>query len=318
MLLGVLALVVLVVAGIVLALAAHARAERARALPIVARRAGLRFSDADPFNCAAAPFPLFRAGDGRRVEHVMWREGAPGHPRVFDYSYFDEYRDRDGRVRERWRHFSCALAQHDGAWPELRIVPERLVDRAVQRLGQVDIDLESEEFNRTFVVRCEDRKFATDLLSPEMMELLLGTRGRLHVESKGRFLLLTGPRVEAAAMPGLLGVAEQFLARVPPVVRELYPTFPAGHGTADMPPPPDPPRDGRTRTTGGLLGGFSALGAGAGGGERPPFEFAPAPDLRRRSPDPWDPTPGVEHDLDGRPLPPAVEDPWGEGRPRPG
>jgi hypothetical protein len=97
---------------------------------------------------------------------------------VFGYSYGDEYRDRDGRVRERWRHFGCPPAQHDGARPVLRIVPERFFDRAVQRLGQVGIDLESEEFNRTFVVRCQDRRFATDLLSPEMMELLLGTRGR--------------------------------------------------------------------------------------------------------------------------------------------
>jgi len=26
--------------------------------------------------------------------------------------------------------------------------------------------------------------------------------------------------------------------------------------------------------------------------------------------DSWDPTPGVDHDLDGHPVDPAVEDPW--------
>jgi len=312
---GLVALVVLTTAGIVGVLAARARAARARALPVVARRAGLRFSETDPFNCVAAPFPLLRAGDGRRVDNVMWRPGAPGHPRVFDYSYYDEYRDRSGRVRERWRHFTCALAQHDGAWPELQVMRERLVDRAVQKLGPVDIDLESEEFNRTFVVRCEDRKFATDLLSPEMMELLLDTRGKLELETRGRFVLLTTSRLEAAAMPGLLAVAERFLALVPPVVRELYPTYPAGHGTEDMPAPPE--RHRRAGPGAGLFGGLGGLGVAGPGRtpQRPPFEFAPPPDLRGRTPDPWDPTPGVEHDLDGRPLPPAPEDPWGRGRP---
>lgn len=290
------------------AFAARAAARRARDLPDVARRAGLEYREFDPFNSTAIAFPLFRAGDERVVEHVMWR--GDGRVRAFDYGYAE--RSRDGE-RERWRLFSCAMARHDGRWPEVAILPERVFDRALQALSPIDVDVESEEFNRTFVVRCDDRKFATDLLSPEMMELLLTTRGRLSFETRGRFLLVTGPRVEGPLLPGLVAVAERFVATIPPVVTELYGRFPEGLGTEDMPLPPSRPERERPLVQGGF---FGDLDDDALAGRREPFRFAPPPDLEP-SDDPWDPTPGVDHDLDGRPLPPAGEDPWGEGRPRP-
>ena len=36
-----------------------------------------------------------------------------------------------------------------------------------------DIELESDEFNRAFTVTCPDRKFASDVLTPQTMQLLL-------------------------------------------------------------------------------------------------------------------------------------------------
>lgn len=302
--------VVVVVTAVLLggALAARARVARARALPEVARRAGLDFRELDPFNSTAIAFPLFRAGDDRRVEHVMWR-GDP-RVRVFDYAYGVDLGRGDRQV---WHAFSCALAQHDGVWPQIAILPERPLDRALQAVADVSVDVESEEFNRTFVVRCADRKFATDLLSPEMMELLLSTRGHLAFESRGRFLLITGRRVEGPLLPGLLAVAESFLAAVPPVVTELYGSYPEGLGTQDLPIPPSRPARERPIVRGGFFGDFDD---DALAGRREPYRFAPPPDLDPDD-DPWDPTPGIDHDLDGRPLPPRPEDPWGEGRPRP-
>ena len=51
--------------------------------------------------------------------------------------------------------------------------PENFIERVVGRLTNSDIELESEDFNRAFTVRCPDRKFASDVLHPRMMELLL-------------------------------------------------------------------------------------------------------------------------------------------------
>ncbi|MEZ5191462.1 MAG: DUF3137 domain-containing protein [Nocardioides sp.] len=44
-----------------------------------------------------------------------------------------------------------------------------------------DIELESEDFNRAFTVTCSDRKFASDVLHPRMMEFLLA-----HTEASFR------------------------------------------------------------------------------------------------------------------------------------
>ena len=60
--------------------------------------------------------------------------------------------------------------------PPLRVDPEDFLDRFVGRITGNDIDLESEEFNRAFTVSCPDRKFASDVLHPQMMEFLLQHR----------------------------------------------------------------------------------------------------------------------------------------------
>jgi hypothetical protein len=302
--LGILSVVVLMIFGILGAWAATIRAKRSAEMPTVAARAGLGFSEFDLFNTAAVPFELFRQGDGRRIQNMMWKD-APGHPRVFEYGYYHLHKDKNGQEYQTWHWFGCALAQHNGRWPELRVTKERLLDRAAQTLGQPDIELESEEFNRAYVVQCENPKFATDVLDPQMMEFILGTKGLVNFATKGRFVLVTTSQIDtAAAMVGLLGVADGFVTRVPPLVWDVYGRFPDGMGTEDMAPPPTQTR---------------AENAGVLGGTRPegtdPFAFAPAPHLDRIG-DAWDPTPGVDYDLDGHTVHEVKEDPWGEGRSR--
>jgi hypothetical protein len=57
--------------------------------------------------------------------------------------------------------------------PALAVTPEGLVSRFFGRLTNSDIELESEDFNRAFTVTCPNRRFASDVLHPRMMELLL-------------------------------------------------------------------------------------------------------------------------------------------------
>ena len=128
---------------------------------------GLRYSAGDLLGCTQVAFPLFTAGDGRTVENVMWRTGANGLDlRVFDFAYYDEYKDNNGKVRKVWQYFNCAMARHNGLWPVVHVSKERAIDKIGQKLGLPDIELESEEFNRLFRVQCPDRRFATALLSP--------------------------------------------------------------------------------------------------------------------------------------------------------
>ena len=318
-----------VVVGTFSAWALWTRAHRSRSLPEVARRSGLSFSESDPFDCARVAFPLFRAGDVRRVEHVMWNPESGS--RVFDYAYAVEYRDENGKVSYRWYTFTCATIRHDGRWPEIRLLRERLFDRALQRIGLPDIDLESEEFNRMFLVQCEDARFATDLLSPQMMDFLLGTDGKVSIETKGRELLVTSRRIDAELFPGLLGVADGFVRHVPPLVWDLYGRYPQG-GAAPVTDTwlaaerdaraaePDPttllgPSSGTSRRQRGPMSPGAGFGYGVSqaGVWRGSWE-AERIDARRRATEPED---KVEYDLDGNPVGERTEDPWGDGRTAP-
>ena len=313
-LLGLGAMMVVVVT--LLTVEANRRSRRSRAMPRAAKRFGMAYSDVDAFNTTAVAFPLFREGDGRVVENLMWHDDGSSSPtRVFDYSYYSSHRrnrglglnlgfglvtdveigsDSDafssiGETRT-WHAFSCALAQHNGAWPAIRIAKEGMVDKAFQMIGLPDNDFESEEFNRMFVVQCADRRFASALIDPLMMDFLLSTKAEITFETKGRFLLLSTRRVDPVEMPALLNLADEFVRRVPPAVRELYETFPDGAGTDVFP----------------LAGGGGSVPPGPG-------SWMGSGDQDRSlldRDDSWDPTPGVDHDIDGHAVNAVAEDPW--------
>lgn len=310
--------VVAIIAILFLTYAFVTRVRRQRELPVVAAAHGLRYSDVDPFDSTRVAFDLFRAGDGRTVEHLMWNETSGA--RVFDYAYFVERRDENGRIHRVWTTFSCALARHNGAWPELRLLRERMFDRALTRVGLPDIDLESEEFNRSFVVQCEDRRFATALLDAQMMEALLAAPPKTNFETKGRWVLVWRRRVSPAEMPDLLGAAEAFCNRVPPVVRDLYGELPAG-GPLDEVQGLGLPFTERERWRDPAWDAAASIGDAAG-------SVAPGAtawvgtwdqerlDVQRRrlaAEDGREDRPSAEYDLDGNPIGPTREDPWGDG-----
>jgi hypothetical protein len=278
------------------AFAGYLSAKRRGEMAAVAARNGLEYSVTDPFNCTRVAFPLFVRGDGRHAEHVMWRESDAGPVRGFDYACFWEHTDENGRASRRYQHFTCAMAFTNGSWPDLSIHREGLLDRMVDVVGGTDIDFESEEFNRTFVIRCADRRFATALIDGQMMEAILATRGRLSFDFKGRWLLVWCDRVRPRYVPPIMRVAETVVSRIPRVVRELYPsTLVDEHGNA-LPPVDhvlpeialDPDLDGNRP--------FETRGGS-------PFE----PIFEALDED------GVEYDLDGNRVAKRDENPWGGG-----
>jgi hypothetical protein len=178
-------------------------------------------------------------------------------------------------------------------------VREGLLAKALKLIGG-DIDFESEEFNRLFYVQSPDKRFATALIDAGMLDFLLSTKGELGFELKGRWLLVWTAPVRPELMPGLLHVAETFVAKIPPVVWSLYPSsFVDEHG--------------------------KVLGAGDDPVSRAATDLA-LQSLRDDDDDPFavlsesrflsdhhdDPN-KLEYDLDGHPLPKAHEDPWGAG-----
>jgi hypothetical protein len=289
---GAIVTAIAMVVGLLLLYGSLVHNRRTRAMLSTAEAHGLRYSAGDLYGSTQVAFPLFRAGNGRTVENVMARTGANGlDVRVFDYAYYEEYRDDNGRLRKRWDYFNCAMARHNGVWPVVHVSKERVLDKIAQGLGLPDIELESEEFNRLFRVQCEDARFATALLDPRMMEFLLTTAGRLSFETKGRWLLVIAPRLDTPKeMVGLLGVADEFLRRIPNVVWELYP-----EGA-------DTERGVATATPGFDGNLMQPIG---------PVQDALRDEMAADGTDWRDPTPGVDYDLDGKPITgPSRENPW--------
>jgi Protein of unknown function (DUF3137) len=116
----------------------------------------------------------FDTGDRRRARNVI-RGNESGRDFVaFDYSYETHSTDSKGQRTTTNHHFAVYAVTIPAYLPALRVCPEGLFSRMADAVGLTsDIDLESEDFNRAFKVRAQDRKFATDVLSPRTMQYLL-------------------------------------------------------------------------------------------------------------------------------------------------
>ena len=99
------------------------------------------------------------------------------------------------------------MAQVDGAWPEVSITREGILEKALDLVGLGDIELESEEFNRRFALRSPDRRFAVTLVDARMIDFLLSTEARFAFFVKGRWVLLVSDPVRPRLVPALMRVA---------------------------------------------------------------------------------------------------------------
>jgi hypothetical protein len=256
----------------------------------IAAKAGLHYAETDPFDGTRVAFDLFTKGDGRGAENVLWRDaGDDGRSfRAFDYWYYEETQDRSSGTSKTYHRFSCAMAYIGSSFPDLTVMKEGLLAKAMSAAAGGDIDFESEEFNRMFAVQCDDRRFASALIDPRMIDVLLSTKGELTFSFRGRWLLIWRKQVPAKLLPGLLAVAERVVATIPKVVWDLYPSaFANPDGTVV-------PADDAV-----LLGKL----------EPSVIEAQREMEAEKADAD------RVEYDLDGHLLPTAHEDPWGDGRP---
>jgi hypothetical protein len=289
---GLIAVLVVSVAVALVAIPWLLQQRRREGLASVAARHGLEYSQIDPFGCTRVAFPLFRKGDGRVAEDVVWRERDGLAVRAFDYSYYVEAQDNLGHPQRTHRHFTCVMAQVDGAWPEVAITREGVLEKALGFVGLKDIELESDEFNRRFSLRSPDRRFAVALVDAGMIDFLLSTEARFAFFVKGRWVLLVSDPVAPAMVPALMSVGEAFVDHIPRVVYELWPS---------------PFRDAEGRPLAAGDEGYGYALAAAEAAERDPWTV-----LKGSPYDALEDDEGPEYDLDGNVVEPQPEDPWGK------
>jgi uncharacterized protein DUF3137 len=215
-----------VVAGAMIAVAYvqyRARLARMNAVAAIGRTVGFSFSAEDADRIVSMPFVLFSKGDGRGVECVLsgTHDGLP--MRLFDYWYYDETDDGRGDRSRQYHRFTCAVATIPAACPRFQIGYENFLTRLGDHLGLNDVELEYDDFNRRFRVKCADQKFAFSLLDGQMMEWLLGSASFAAVEIDGPWVLVAADKLEPSQWLALGSWLEQFHHQIPPVVYSTYP-----------------------------------------------------------------------------------------------
>lgn len=145
---------------------------RRQALQTWAGKNGYSYVSEDDSWCPRWNGDPFGEGDHRRARNVITGTAKAAFS-AFDYSYETHSSDsRGGRTTTTHRYAVTAL-QIPTFLPTLQVTPENLLTRIGHSLGLDDIDLESEDFNRRYRVHANDRKFASDVLTPRTMQALL-------------------------------------------------------------------------------------------------------------------------------------------------
>jgi hypothetical protein len=201
----------------------HLKAKRREAFGAFAAQHGLEYSPRDTFGTLGWPFRLFRRGDGREVENVLWGTWESQPIQAFDYWYYDESTDSEGNPSRSYHHFSCVLVEVAASFPHLEIAREGLFTRLADHVGLEDIEFESPEFNRRYNVKAQNRKFAYELLDGKMLEWLVSFDQGLAFEVVGNRILAYQDRVKPSGLVPVIGTAIMFRDRIPPVALRLYP-----------------------------------------------------------------------------------------------
>jgi hypothetical protein len=206
------------IAGLVGILGIARMRRRALDLRTMGVQFGLSYSPIVTPDLEAMPFPLFSRGDKRRFRGELSGRWGGIDLREFDLAVIET--DSNGSGGTTW--YSCAVTEIAAWSPPLVISAETLADRIGLHLGSAEVPLESEQFSRTFSVKCTDARFATAFLDARMMAWLLAHGRGWTFEVSGRWVLCYRKLLRARDLVPLLGTLRGFSDHVPRVVSELY------------------------------------------------------------------------------------------------
>ncbi len=154
----------------------YAGKKRREAMGLLAEQLGLQFSAARDYQIAKryAFLDKLRQGSNRYAYNILTGDYQGHGITVFDYHYETESRGSDGKRDTDHHHFSFFILTLEKPFPELTIAKESFFSKIAQAVGYDDIDFESHEFSKKFVVRSKDKKFAYDFCNAQMIDYLLG------------------------------------------------------------------------------------------------------------------------------------------------
>src|SRR5688572_9636987 len=196
-----------------------AAAKRRKALEELAARIGFTFdADAEDGDSPADTydgFDPFGRGRARRASNVLRGRRGATNWELFDYRF-----TTGGGKNKKTHRYGIAAATVPVRFRNMTLRPEGVFDKVASLAGFDDINFESEEFSRRYHVSCDERKFAYDVIHPQMIEFLLRCPRR-HWQLRGHVVLLhKSGSFDAREMEEMLGMVDGFLERIPAYVRE--------------------------------------------------------------------------------------------------
>jgi len=204
------------VAGVVVLGFARAR-KRTSALRMMATQFGLSYTPVVPMEVRVLPLPLLSKGDKQRFRNLLQGRWGGIDLQEFDLAIIEN----EGRSSSTtW--YSCAVTQVPAWCQTLTIRPEHLVERVTGQLLGHDVPFESEQFQRSFKVTCEDARFASAFVDARMMAWLLAHGRGWTFEVAGCWVLCYRKVVRPEELVPFLGTLRGFADHIPRVVSELY------------------------------------------------------------------------------------------------
>ena len=153
----------------------YAGKKRRDDMTLLAEELGLNFRHERNYNLADRYSFLdkLREGSNQYAYNIMSGSYRDYEIAAFDFHYETYSRDSDGKRKTHHHHFSFFTLTLPKYFEELTIAKEDLFSKIAQAVGYDDIDFESHEFSRKFVVHSKNRKFAYDFCNAHMIEFLL-------------------------------------------------------------------------------------------------------------------------------------------------
>ncbi len=169
-------IIVLICVVVAIIWGAQAAKKRRSEMGDLAGRLGLQFSSERNYQLAKqyAFLDKLRQGDNRYAYNIMSGRFQDHDIAAFDYHYETHSTDSKGNRQTHHHHFSFFILKLAKYFPELTIAKEGIFSKIAQAVGFDDIDFESHEFSKRFVVRSKDKKFAYDFCNAQMIDYLLG------------------------------------------------------------------------------------------------------------------------------------------------
>ncbi|MEM7142353.1 MAG: hypothetical protein AAF548_15120 [Actinomycetota bacterium] len=223
---------------------------RGRQMALAAEANGMSHREQDGFGLSRVSFHHMARGDGRgwTASHVVTmtaKDGATVHG--FDVRSWTEMaisENENGEKTVRRRRIGTGsitdriVRKHHGKTntaamaplpinaPRLVIARENIVSKVFAAATRIDLDVESEFFNRNYHVIGEDRAFAQAVLDAQMVDLMVSTEGKITFEFLGTWLLLHTEQIEPELVPALVRLADEMRRVVPRLVRDRWGSVP--------------------------------------------------------------------------------------------